>query len=102
MLFETYYNLQMFTADKEKVFEVGEGTQQSKITDTQATKKTSNFAYALAEAFHNNWNFLQDPGKRWFCLMVDLISSCWKHFKSSAHVFILLIEFGAFFLEVWG
>ena len=28
-----YYNLQMFIADK-KVFEVGEGTQQSKITDT--------------------------------------------------------------------
>ena len=50
-IFETY-NLQMFTADKKTVFEVGEGTKQSKITDTQETKKkTSNLACALAEAF---------------------------------------------------
>jgi len=47
MLFETYYNLRMFTADKEKVFEVGEGTQQSKITDTQATKKNIKFRLCL-------------------------------------------------------
>ena len=51
MLFETYYNLHMFTTDK-KVFTVSEWTQQSSDHwDTTNKKETQNLAYVSAETF---------------------------------------------------
>ena len=65
MLFETYYNLHMFTTDK-KVFTVSEWTQQSSDHwDTTNKKETQNLAYVSAQRLSkrncNFQTFLQDP-----------------------------------------